>query len=128
MDARTSPRAWFDAVSGTVVEVVAGVPDDAWSGPGLGEWTVRELVAHLSRAWSTVRDYLAEPEPAVGTPVLTAAQYLTEGLTLPGVHEQVAQRARGDVAALGDAPAAALRDLALSTAGLVAATADERLV
>jgi uncharacterized protein (TIGR03083 family) len=128
VDARTSPRAWYAAVSDAAVDVVALVPDDAWSSPGLGEWTIRELVAHLSRAWSTIGDYLAEPEPAEGTPVLTAARYLTVGLTLPGVHEGVAQRARADVAALGDAPAAVLRDLARSATGLVAVTADDRLV
>ena len=128
MDARTEPRAWFSAASDAVVEVVAAVPDDAWSRPGLGEWSVRELVAHVLRAWTTVRDYLAEPVPPAGTPVLSAAAYLAGGLTLPGVHEAVAERARAEVVSLGGDPAAAVRDLARETADLVAATPADRLV
>lgn len=128
MDARTDARVWFAATSDAVVEVVESIPDDAWSQPGLGEWSVRELTAHVLRAWSTVRDYLAEPVPADSTATLTAAEYLVVGLTLPGVHEGVAERARAEVASLGDDPAAAIRALARDTTDLVAATPDARLV
>ncbi len=44
-----------------VADLVARIPDDAWDGPGLGEWTLRDLVGHTSRSLVTVIDYLARP-------------------------------------------------------------------
>ena len=40
---------------------VAAVPGDAWEQPGLGEWTVRDLVGHASRSLVTVLEYLVRP-------------------------------------------------------------------
>jgi uncharacterized protein (TIGR03083 family) len=128
MDAQAGSREWFAGASAAVVDLVATVPEDAWERPGLGEWSVRELVAHTLRAWTTVRDYLAEPVPAEGTPVLTAAEYLARGLVLPGIHEGVAQRARDDVARLGTEPAGTARAVADEVTALVATVVDERLV
>lgn len=128
MDAQAGSREWFAGASDAVVGLVAAVPEDAWEEPGLGEWSVRELVAHTLRAWTTVRDYLGEPVPAEGTPVLTAAEYLARGLVLPGIHEGVAQRARDDVARLGTDPAGAARAVADEVTALVATVVDERLV
>ena len=44
---------------------------DRWDQPGLGEWTVRDLVGHTSRSLVTVETYLdAEPgEVTVGSAV-----------------------------------------------------------
>jgi uncharacterized protein (TIGR03083 family) len=128
MDASTVPREWFAAASAAVVEVVADVPDDAWAAPGLGEWSVRELVAHTLRAWTTLRDYLADPVPPADSPVLTAAQYLAGGLTVPGIHEGVAQRARDEVATLGEDPSSVVRELAGATTALVDGLPDDRLL
>ncbi|HET7762560.1 MAG TPA: maleylpyruvate isomerase N-terminal domain-containing protein [Phycicoccus sp.] len=128
MDALAGSREWFAGASDAVVGLVAAVPQDAWEGPGLGEWSVRELVAHTLRAWTTVHDYLGEPVPAEGTPGLTAAQYLARGLVLPGIHEGVAQRARDDVARLGTDPAGAARAVADEVTALVATVVDERLL
>ncbi|MDQ0096006.1 hypothetical protein [Paeniglutamicibacter psychrophenolicus] len=41
--------------------------------PGLGEWDVRALVGHTSRALLTVETYLARPAQAVD--VASAAEY-----------------------------------------------------
>jgi uncharacterized protein (TIGR03083 family) len=128
MDAAADPREWFAVASDAVVDVVAAVPDDAWERPGLGEWTVRELVAHTVRAWTTVRDYLAEPVPRDGTPAITASEYLAQGMALPGIHEGVAQRARDDAAVLGDDPAAAARESATEVGALLGCEPDDRLL
>ncbi|HMM96412.1 maleylpyruvate isomerase N-terminal domain-containing protein [Phycicoccus sp.] len=128
MDPQIDARRWFGAASDAAVSLVARVPDDAWERPGLGEWTVRELVAHLLRAWTTVRDYLGEPRPADGTPLLTAAAYLAQGLLLPGIHEGVADRARAEVGSLGADPAAAVRAVAGAARAVVDAEAGDRLL
>jgi uncharacterized protein (TIGR03083 family) len=128
MDATADPRAWFATSAGAVVGLVAAIPDDAWERPALGEWTLRELVAHTVRAWSTVRAYLAEPRPAADSSVISASQYLAHGVTVPGVHEGVAQRARDVVGELGDDPAAVVRAVADDVAALVDGEPDERLV
>jgi uncharacterized protein (TIGR03083 family) len=128
MDAAAEPRQWFATASSAVVEVVAAVPDDAWEAPALGEWTLRELVAHTLRAWTTLCDYLGEPVPSAGTPVLTASEYLARGMAVPGIHEGVARRGRDDAGRLGDDPAAHARDVAASATALVAGERDDRLV
>ncbi len=128
MDAAADPREWFEHASAAAVHVVASVPDDAWELAGLGEWSVRELVAHTLRAWSTVRDYLGEPVPPEDSPVITAAQYLAGGLTMPGIHEGVAERGRAEVVRLGSRPAVTVRALARETSAVVAACTDERLL
>jgi uncharacterized protein (TIGR03083 family) len=128
MDAATDPRTWFADASAAVLAVVSVVPDDAWDRPGLGEWDVRELVAHTLRAWTTVRDYLGREVPPPGAPALSAAAYIAQGLTLPGVHDGVAQRARDDVGALGEDPAAVARQRADDAAALVADEPDDRLL
>lgn len=128
MDAATDARTWFARGSDAAVALVARVPARAWEQPGLGEWTVRELVAHLMRAWTTVHDYLLEPVPPADTPVLTAAGYIAQGLVLPGIHEGVADRARTEAAGLGDDPAGAVREAAAATAAAVRTEPDDRLV
>ena len=35
--------------------------DGRWDEPGLGEWSVRDLVGHTSRSFLTVESYLATP-------------------------------------------------------------------
>jgi uncharacterized protein (TIGR03083 family) len=128
MDAAADPRQWFAVASDAVVDLVAAVPDDAWERPGLGEWTVRELVAHTLRAWTTVCDYLDEPVPPPGTPALTAARYLAQGMAVPGIHEGVARRARDDAAALGERPAGAARAAAASARERVDTEPGDRLL
>ncbi len=128
MDAAADPRQWFTVASTGAVEVLDAVPEDAWTVPGLGEWTVRELGAHTLRAWTTLRDYLTEPVPPADAPVLTAAEYLATGMAVPGVHDGVAQRARDDAAELDDDLVAAARTAAIETAALVDAEPDDRRV
>lgn len=38
--------------------LVHALPDEAWEGPGLGEWDMRALVGHTSRSLTTVSAYL----------------------------------------------------------------------
>ena len=51
----------FSAAARAVAGAIAQVPEHLWDGPGLGEWTLRDLVGHTSRSLVTVIDYLARP-------------------------------------------------------------------
>ena len=44
-----------------VAELVGRIPRDAWDGPGLGDWNLRDLVGHTSRSLVTVIEYFERP-------------------------------------------------------------------
>ncbi|MGB3257325.1 MAG: maleylpyruvate isomerase N-terminal domain-containing protein [Ornithinimicrobium sp.] len=77
--------------------------DGRGSEAGLGEWTVRDLIGHTSRALLTVESYLGGVERLVE--VETAADYFHLALATIGDPEAVTERARTAGAALGDNPA-----------------------
>lgn len=70
-----------------------------WDEVGLGEWTIRDLVGHTSRALLTVEAYLDLAGASVVVP--SAAQYFTSALATRGEPAAVAQRGRDAGAALG---------------------------
>lgn len=88
--------AWFLRALRTVTE-------DQWDLSGLGEWSVRELVAHTVRAFRTVDQYL---DGTVRDPTLlpSAAAYFRTVLAEEDPHPQIARRARLEVGDLGDDP------------------------
>ncbi len=63
----------FAAAARAVGESIPHIPHHAWDGPGLGDWTLRDLVGHTSRSLVTVIDYLARP--VVEEVVSSAAAY-----------------------------------------------------
>ena len=89
---------------------------DRWAEPGLGEWDVRALVGHTSRSFLTVEAYLATPAPAVE--VATAADYYA-ATRATASSPAVAARGRDAGAALGEAPAAAVHEIAARVLALV---------
>jgi uncharacterized protein (TIGR03083 family) len=48
----------FESAARSFAGLVRRIPDDAWEGPGLGEWDLRALVGHASRSLITVSTYL----------------------------------------------------------------------
>src|SRR5690625_4009989 len=98
----TSAAHWFVATT-----VLA---DDRWNHPALGEWTVLDLVGHTSRALLTVESYLSdEPLPLDVESAVDYYRLATTGHTDPAA---VAHRGREAGAALGDAPAEAVAEIA----------------
>lgn len=81
---------------------------DRWDAPGLGEWDVRALVGHTSRALLTVEAYLDQPALEVEVPTATAYYHATRA-TAAG--PDVAERGRVAGAALGEDPAAAVAEI-----------------
>lgn len=117
------PRLAFAEAAQHFADLVEQVPDAAWNRPGLGSWTVRELVAHTLRALTTVEQAL---EPAGPRPVLSGpADYYRVVLGAPDVHAGVAERARADADALGPQPAVTVRAVTTRVLAVVRATPDE---
>lgn len=73
--------------------LVGGIDDHQWEQHGLGDWTVRQLVAHGARAFRTVADY-ADGEVKDPTQIDTAAQYFRIVLAEQTPHLHIAERAR----------------------------------
>ena len=106
MDARQG----YAAAARAFAELVGRLPGTAYDGPGLGDWDVRALVGHTARALVTVRTYL--DRPADDVTVESAADYLALATRTATDPAAVLERGRAAGAALGDDPAASVRDLA----------------
>lgn len=98
-------RCFADAAQG-FVNLADTVTPDLWNAPGLGVWTVRDLVGHTSRALVTIENYLPVNGPQLEPTLDSAAAYFlaAAGSVNP---EGVAERGRAAGQALGeDVPAA----------------------
>lgn len=92
----------FAGASACFVDVVTGIDQEDWDRPALGEWNVRELVAHTLRAFSTIDNFLDHPLEQVG--LNSAGEYYAALMSRPGLDVEVAQRARDAAQALGPDP------------------------
>ncbi|MET4099068.1 uncharacterized protein (TIGR03083 family) [Agrococcus sp. UYP10] len=117
----------FGRAAFELVDLVALVPPERFGDPGLGEWTLRELIGHTSRALSTVVGYLAQPEPRELT-VQTASDYLEVVLRQSGDDDAIAARGRESASMLGDDPVGAIADLAATAVEAVDRAGLDRLV
>lgn len=117
-------RAAFDDAAGWFVAVTGRV-GERWSEPGLGEWDVRALTGHTSRALLTVEEYAARPaaEVVADSPAayFRAARVHAHG---PGV----AERGHQAGAALGADPATAVAEIAERVRALLATLSPDALV
>ena len=77
--------------------LVGAVDDHQWDGTGLGEWSVRELVAHTNRVYRTLLDYVAG-DTIDPTPIGSASDYFRIVLAEETPHVHIAERARREVA------------------------------
>jgi uncharacterized protein (TIGR03083 family) len=86
------------------------LPADGWGRPGLGVWDVRALTGHASRSLVTVSTYLRRPAAveSLASPVEYYAMVAVMSAADVGAVEQ---RGRDAGAALGEDPAAAVREL-----------------
>ena len=102
-------RGAFREATGLFLDVVGTVRRDSWAAPGLGVWTVRDLVGHASRAYLTVEEYATVGSARVGI----------------GTASDIAERGRQAGLALGEEPAAAVRQIAERVLTLVEGLSDE---
>jgi uncharacterized protein (TIGR03083 family) len=119
----TETAAAFREASHWWRSLVGGVEDHQWDQPALGEWTVRELVAHGNRALKTVFEYVDGPAKDP-TPIATAAQYFRVVLAEQTPHVHIAARAKREAVELGD-PISITDDLAVRAQRVLDRTAPE---
>ncbi len=101
----------FSSAARAVGAAVARIPPHAWDGPGLGEWTLRDLVGHTSRSLVTVETYLDQPATEVAVPT-AADYYVAIASSLGAGGAEIVERGRLAGLALGDDPATFVHDLA----------------
>lgn len=119
-------REAFGKAGTLFVETVARLPPDALDRPGLGVWSVRELIGHTCRALLTVEQY-AGRSSASGR-LAGPADYFIEALRNETIHDAVADRARESVGLLGDDPASAVVEIVGRVIQLVDSLPDEHPV
>ncbi|GAB3522186.1 maleylpyruvate isomerase N-terminal domain-containing protein [Arthrobacter monumenti] len=101
-EAFSQAAAWF-------VETTAKAAG-RWEAPALGEWTVRDLAGHTSRALLTVETYLNQQADSID--VESADEYFRLALASVGDPAAVAERGRDAGAALGSNPPDAVEEIA----------------
>lgn len=118
-------RAWFADAARGFVELVQGTDPAELGSPGLGEWSVRDLIGHTARALSTIESYLAADVPEDAVRIPDATTYFRVALGGAVDHSQIAQRGREAGRALGDDPAQTVTELAQRVVALVDGSGDD---
>lgn len=90
--------ASFTAAAASVESTLTQIADADWDAPGLGEWTVLELAAHLVRAADRISVYLSV-EPDGDQPVCDRVGYFD--FDFVGAAPGVAERSRDDARRIG---------------------------
>ena len=121
-DRATEIRNAFRESALQLVDVLERVPSDAWEKPGLGEWTVRELVAHVLKIFDGPVTSEEQDRPLAAD---SAAAYYVLAMSSPRIHEEVAERARESAASIGDDPAEAVRAIVARSLEAVACLGDD---
>ena len=119
-------REAFAAATSTFEDTVRGIDERQLHEPGLGEWTVLELLAHTCRAFLTIEQTLSAAVDE-GSPVVPdTVTYLRVALDHnPAIHAQIAARAVDTVPALGAQPRSGALEIASRGRALVDATPDD---
>jgi uncharacterized protein (TIGR03083 family) len=116
----------YVAAARAVADLVARIPDDAWPGPGLGEWNLRELVGHTSRSLVTVVEYF--DRPAEREVLHDPVEYYLAIATMLGDQAAVLERGRQAGRDLGDDPAGRFAGLVEQAAAVVDRTDPDLVV
>ena len=111
-------REKYTAAVVSFADLLTRVPLSAYDGPGLGDWDLRALVGHTSRALLTVQTYL--DRPAAVAEVESAAEYVAKAVGVATDPGAVLDRGRVAGAALGADPAAFVRTLGADVVAKVA--------
>jgi uncharacterized protein (TIGR03083 family) len=120
-DRRIAP---FALAARAFARQVAGIADDRWDGPGLGEWDLRSLVGHTSRSLITVSTYL---QTTAGREDITTPEeyYMRVNPSVLGIDSSaIVERGRQAGLDLGEGPAAAVDGLVDRVLGELAVAGD----
>ncbi|MGH9116593.1 MAG: maleylpyruvate isomerase N-terminal domain-containing protein [Acidimicrobiales bacterium] len=111
--------AYADCARG-LAGVAARIPGDAWDRPGLGVWTVRDLVGHAGRALTVTEAYLDAADAADRAASTDDPQILSHPIDY---YRAIAAGSHADHAAVAERGRRAGRELGADPAGTVDALA-----
>lgn len=120
-------RTAYENAARFFLATAAAIAPDQWSRPSLGQWSVRDLVGHTSRALATVAIYGDQPAARVDVEV-PAGYFLIMLHGSRTTAQEILERGRAAGADLGDDPVAAIRDLVDRILPRVAAMGDDDLL
>jgi hypothetical protein len=127
------PREAYKHAMEFFVTTVSKIHDDQWDLPGLGEWTVRDLVGHTARAMLTVAQFAApssgssaEAEQAAAD-IPTPAAYYQRAFVGQGTNARIAERGRQTGASLGPVLPAAVSLMSTEVASLIDTLSDDHV-
>jgi uncharacterized protein (TIGR03083 family) len=120
------PRQTYQHAMEFFVTTASQVGDDQWDLPGLGEWTVRDLVGHTARAMLTVQQFTSRDATLIAE-VPSSVAYYQRAFAGEGTNARVAERGRQTAQSLGpDLPSAVAR-LASEVSALIDALPDDHI-
>lgn len=123
------PRTAYKEAMGFFVSTTSKIKPEQWDGPGLGEWTVRDLVGHTARAMLTVTQFAnldAHAQPTAAE-VPSAAAYYQRAFVGEGVNERVAERGRQTAQELGPDLPTVIARIAAETSALIDTLPDDHI-
>lgn len=123
-------RSWFSAASAGLQALLPGL-DGCLDCPGLGEWSVRDLLGHTCRACLTLESYLAagsELDDRTPVDIASAVEYYRAAVGTLAEPSAVTHRGREAGAALGDDPIGAALDIVDRVGSVLDRAADDALV
>jgi hypothetical protein len=125
-------RLTFLSTAAAYADTVATTASIPWDGPGLGEWTVAELIGHATGSGlGCVPTVLRTP--AAQRAIATPEDYFALAKSVPPEMLAAARAAstelgRRDATALGDDPGAAVRVMAKAAEAALAEVSDDDVV
>ncbi|MFL0580752.1 maleylpyruvate isomerase N-terminal domain-containing protein [Dietzia sp. 179-F 9C3 NHS] len=122
-------RTWFALAAEGFTKVTEGLRSTDLTRPGLGDWDLRALLGHTTRAFLTIESYLRSPAGTSAPDLAGPAGYFRAaaagGLADP---TEVIARGRDAGAALGENPIGAALEIALRVTAVIDASPDSALV
>lgn len=119
-------RAGYAGITDLFIDTVSRVDDRQWQQPGLGEWTVRELVAHTCRATFGLIENSID-HPAERLDIERPVDFWKDVRT-PADNATIAEDGRKAAATLGDRPLEAVQAIADRVRAHIDSTPDDTLI
>jgi uncharacterized protein (TIGR03083 family) len=102
-------RATYSSAADAFLDLVAPVPLERYTGPGLGAWDLRSLIGHTGRSLVTVATYLTRPAESVAAQ--SSGEYFAIVAGVAAADDGAIHRRGVDAGlALADDPLGSLRD------------------
>jgi uncharacterized protein (TIGR03083 family) len=123
---RTVARETLSQAVRFFLDTVERVRPEDLERPGLGVWSVRELISHATRGMLTIETGLQSPADSVTTE--DPANYFLAALSASDAHERVAERGRQAAEAFGPDPRPIAAETAERVLAVLSTAADDRLI